>query len=71
MVETDAALRDIGIERRELQPRNSRLESSAETRAARGSVRSVIATGTGEPLSASNFLSRDFRPALQRQGCRG
>src|SRR5208282_4932975 len=26
----------------------------------------VIATATGEPLSASNFLSRDFRPALKR-----
>ena len=25
----------------------------------------VIATATGEPLSASNFLSRDFRPALR------
>ena len=31
----------------------------------------VIATATGEPLSASNFLSRDFRPGLSGQGCRG
>jgi integrase len=28
----------------------------------------VIATSTGEPISASNFLSRDFRPALKRAG---
>lgn len=26
----------------------------------------VVATSTGEPISASNFLSRDFRPALTR-----
>lgn len=28
----------------------------------------MIATSTGEPISASNFLSRDFRPALKRAG---
>ena len=28
----------------------------------------MIATSTGEALSASNFLSRDFRPALERAG---
>lgn len=28
----------------------------------------IIATSTGEPISASNFLSRDFRPALKQAG---
>jgi len=63
---TDAASRDIGIDAKlaaelsawKLQQKPERREDDSL----------VIATGTGEPLSASNFLSRDFRPALERAG---
>jgi len=63
---TDAASRDIGIDAKlaaelsawKLQQKPERREDDSL----------VIATSTGEPLSASNFLSRDFRPALKRAG---
>jgi integrase len=63
---TDAANRDIGIDGKlateltawELQQKAERREDDSI----------VISTGTGEAISASNFLSRDFRPALKRAG---
>lgn len=63
---TDAGARDIGIDAKlaaelaawKLQQKAERREDDSL----------VIATSTGEPLSASNFLSRDFRPALTRAG---
>jgi integrase len=61
---TDAASRDIGIDGKlaaeltawKLQQKPERREDDSL----------VIATATGEPMSASNFLSRDFRLALKR-----
>jgi integrase len=63
---TDAAVRDIVIDAKlaaelaawKLQQKAERREDDSL----------VIATSTGEPMSASNFLSRDFRPALTRAG---
>lgn len=63
---TDAGARDIGIDAKlateltacKLQQKPERREDDSL----------VIATGTGEAISASNFLSRDFRPALKRAG---
>jgi integrase len=63
---TDAALRDIGIDGKLAAELTAwKLQQKAERRE---DDSLVIATSTGEPISASNFLSRDFRPALTRAG---
>jgi integrase len=63
---TDAASRDIGIDAKLATELTAwKLQQKPERRI---DDSLVIATGTGEALSASNFLSRDFRPALVRAG---
>jgi integrase len=63
---TDAASRDIGIDGKLATELTAwKLQQKAERRE---DDSLVIATSTGEALSASNFLSRDFRPALKRAG---
>jgi integrase len=63
---TDAAVRDIGIDAKlAVELTEWKLQQKAERRE---DDSLVIATSTGEPLSASNFLARDFRPALTRAG---
>jgi integrase len=63
---TDAGARDIGIDAKLAAELAAwKLQQKAERREDESLV---IATSTGEPLSASNFLSRDFRPALTRAG---
>jgi integrase len=63
---TDAGARDIGIDGKlSAELAAWKLQQKAELRE---DDSLVIATSTGEPLSASNFLSRDFRPALARAG---
>jgi len=63
---TDAASRDIGIDGKLAAELSAwKLQQKAERRE---DDSLVIATATGEALSASNFLSRDFRPALVRAG---
>jgi integrase len=63
---TDAALRDIGIDTKLAAELTEWKFSQKPEHKKDDSL--VIATSTGEPLSASNFLSRDFRPALTRAG---
>src|ERR1700722_1224240 len=63
---TDAAARDIGIDAKLATELTAwKLQQKAERRE---DDSLVIATATGEALSASNFLARDFRPALTRAG---
>jgi integrase len=63
---TDAGCRDIGIDAKLATELTAwKLQQKAEHRT---DDSLIIATATGEPLSASNFLSRDFRPALTRAG---
>jgi integrase len=63
---TDAGARDIGIDTKlAVELTEWKLQQKAERRE---DDSLVIATSTGEALSASNFLSRDFRPALTRAG---
>jgi integrase len=62
--QTDAAARDIGIDAKLATELTAwKLQQKAERREEESLV---IATAAGEALSASNFLSRDFRPALTR-----
>jgi integrase len=62
---TDAALRDIGIDAKlATELTEWRFAQKPELKK---DDSLVIATSTGEPLSASNFLARDFRP-LKRAG---
>lgn len=63
---TDAALRDIGIDAKLAAELTEWKLAQKPEHKEDDSL--VIATATGEPLSASNFLSRDFRPALTRAG---
>jgi integrase len=61
---TDAGARDIGIDSKLATELTAwKLQQKPERR---GDDSLVIATATGEPISASNFLSREFRPALKR-----
>jgi integrase len=63
---TDAAARDIGIDAKLATELTAwKLQQKAERRE---NDSLIIATSTAEPISASNFLSRDFRPALKRAG---
>jgi integrase len=63
---TDAANRDIGIDAKLATELTAwKLQQKPERRT---DDSLVIGTATGEALSASNFLSRDFRPALVRAG---
>jgi integrase len=63
---TEAGSRDIGIDAKLATELTAwKLQQKPERRT---DDSLVIATGTGEPMSASNFLSRDFRPALKRAG---
>jgi integrase len=63
---TDAASRDIGIDAKLATELTAwKLQQKPERRT---DDSLVIGTATGEALSASNFLSRDFRPALVRAG---
>ena len=61
---TDAASRDIGIDSKLAAELSAwKLQQKAERRE---DDSLVVATSTGEPISASNFLARDFQPALKR-----
>jgi integrase len=63
---TDAGSRDIGIDAKLATELSAwKLQQKAEHRT---DDSLVIATATGEPMSASNFLQRDFYPALLRAG---
>jgi integrase len=63
---TDAASRDMGIDPKLAAELSAwKLQQKPERRT---DDSLVIATATGEALSASNFLSRDFLPALVRAG---
>jgi integrase len=63
---TDAGSRDIGIDAKLATELTAwKLQQKAEHRT---DDSLVIATATGEPMSASNFLQRDFYPALVRAG---
>lgn len=59
---TDAGRRDIGIDAKIAAELTAwKLQQKPEARQADSLV---IATAKGGPISASNFLSREFRPAL-------
>ena len=63
---TDAGCRDIGIDAKLATELTAwKLQQKAELRT---DDSLVIGTATGEPMSASNFLQRDFYPALERAG---
>jgi integrase len=63
---TDAALRDIGIDAKLATELTEWKFAQKPERKKDDSL--VISTSTGEPMSASNFLARDFQPALTRAG---
>ena len=63
---TDAGRRDIGIDAKLAAELTAwKFQQKPEARQADSPV---IATAKGAPISASNFLSREFRPALEAAG---
>jgi integrase len=63
---TDAGCRDIGIDAKQATELTAwKLQQKPEHRM---DDSLIVATDTGKPMSASNFLQRDFYPALVRAG---